>query len=161
MTTSITTPTVTIRELRRAENEVNDLTWRIERHRGAYLEARIIWQRSWLHRKRTPLVFTAVFATLLAIAVHFATNQGWGNDTTPYVVFAGFLTLCSLIAVREVGSRDEATRTARSERRTLHELRAKLPTATARRDWAARWHELVSSTTPEQMAAGGIVVLDK
>ena len=72
MSTDITTPTVTIRELRHAQMEVNDLTWRVRRHRADYLEARIIWQRSWILRKRTPLVFTAVFATLLTIAINAA-----------------------------------------------------------------------------------------
>lgn len=162
MNTSITTPTVTIRELRRAQNEVDDITWRIRRNRADYLTARITMRRSWLRRTRSSLVVLAVVGTALVIALHLVSLHGWTQGTTGWVILPSLVGFGAFIAFgSQLSARDDARRTAAYAQKRLQELRQELPAAVARRDWAARWHELVSATTPEEMAAGGIVVLEK
>ncbi|WIE81353.1 hypothetical protein [Curtobacterium sp. MCSS17_016] len=162
MTRDITTPTVTIRELRRAQSEVDNITWRIRSNRADYLDARLTVQRSWLRRTRSSLVVLAAVGTALAIGLHLVHVHGWTDDTAGAVILPSLVGAGALIAFgTQLSARADARIDAAYAYKRLRELRGELPAATARRDWAARWHELVSNTTPEQMAAGGIVVLDK
>jgi hypothetical protein len=162
MSNDITTPTVTIRELRRAQQEVDDILWRIRSNRADYLDARITMQRSWLRRTRSSLVVLAVVATVLLVDFHVVATVGWTEDSTGAVILPGFVGVVSLFVFSaQLSSRSDARATAGHAWKRMQELRALLGPAKERRDWASRWHELVSATTPEQMAAGGIVVPEK
>lgn len=162
MSTDITTPTVTHRELLSAQSEVNQYTWLIRDSRARYLDARITMRRSWPRRTRSSLVVLAVNATVLLIGFHLVSSFGWTENTSGAVILPSLVGFGALIAFSaQLSAADDARRTADYEYKRLRELRTALPEATARRDWAARWHELVSATTPEQMAARGIVVSEK
>jgi hypothetical protein len=162
MSRDITTPTVTIRELRRAQSEVDDIVWRIGSNRADYLDARITMQRSWLRRTRSSLVVLGVVGTAVVIGLHLVSIYGWTDDTTCAVILPSLVGAGALLAFgAQLSARADARITAAYAYKRLRELRQELPAATARRDWAARWHQMVSATSPEQMAAGGIVVLEK